>query len=233
MVGDLAMREQIDCTSENFAATLKLFPAPQMWAGYLTGTPNIQYSDTQWNALPSDCTTVTIDQGYQSPATTIAMVRDVEPGAWLATEAVNKGNWDTARPTIYCDETDLVSVIGAGWRGDVWLALPSNVTPSIAPIYPGITIVAQQWDFASLYDRSIVFDSYWPNNPPIIQSTQEQEVLILRVTGDTNTYLFDGSNVHHVASVADENAFVAAGIKVVDITPAQIAIFTGLVEAGK
>lgn len=222
----------IDCISENFDAVLSLFPDPAMWAGYDTGTPNIVYT-SQWGQLPATCKQVHIDQGYQSPSVTISTVRDVEPGAWTPQAAVNRANWKAERPTIYCDLNDLSrsgGVLDSGWQGDLWLAIPGFTGD--APVYPGCTTVAvqNQLGVGNLYDSSIVFDPYWPENPPVIVP-QEQEMIILKITGDTNTYLFNGTIIHHVESAADEAAFVAAGLKVVTITQAQFDVISGAVNA--
>lgn len=144
----------------------------QMVAGYTTGTPDIQWTQADWN-LFLEVPRVTIDQGYRSPVMTSATVRDVEPGAWSAAAAVNRATWTAQRPTIYCDQTDLKSVIALGWHGDVWLAMSSNTPPTVppthlfdgTPIPPQITVVAQQYRFNvnSAYDLSIVFDPTWPS----------------------------------------------------------------------
>jgi hypothetical protein len=227
------MRTMIDCESIYFLQVLSQFPDPQMWAGYDTGTPAIKYIPQDWAKLPSTCAAVHIDQGLNSPPVTISTVRDVEPGAWSPQAAVDKTNWTVERPTIYCDQNDLErsgGVLDSGWKGDLWLAIPSGKAPITPPVYPGCTTVAVQWDYPGNYDASVVFDEYWPNNPPPIE-TMEQEVIILKIDGDTNTYLFNGTTVHHVMSDADEAAFTAAGLHVATITKQQFDVITGAVEA--
>lgn len=160
----------VDCISKNLSAVLKLYAAkPPVWAGYDTGTPDIQYSQADWNLVPSNIIRVHIDQGFGSPAITTSHVRDVEPGAWEPAKAVNLSNWKTPRPTIYCDRSDLTrpgGVIDSGWKGDIWLADPATSEPKVAPVYPGVTVVAQQWYFGTNHDQDVIFDPYWPDKKP-------------------------------------------------------------------
>lgn len=163
-------RMMVDCTSSNLSAVLKLYAAkPPLWAGYDTGSGNIKYSIANWDSIPAGITKVHIDQGFGSPVTTTATVRDVEPYAWTPAKAVNLSNWHAERPTIYCDRNDLTrpgGVLASGWKGSVWLAEPSTSEPSVAPVYPGVTVVAQQWYFGTNHDQNVVFDPYWPHNKP-------------------------------------------------------------------
>lgn len=163
-------RMMVDCIRNSLPAVLKLYATkPAVWAGYDTGTSDIKYTDADWAMVPANITRVHIDQGFNSPATTTSHVRDVEPGAWEPAKAVELSNWKTPRPTIYCDRNDLTrpgGVIDSGWRGDVWLAYPTSSEPRIAPVYPGVTIVAQQWYFGTDHDQDVIFDPYWPASKP-------------------------------------------------------------------
>lgn len=159
------MREMIDCTSANLAHVQSLFPNPQVWAAYITGSPDVRYTDAQLASIPDTAVTVTIDQGYTGSPVPTAIVRDVEFGAWSPKNAVDKTNWHTERPTIYCDRYDLTragGVLASGWQGDLWLAIPSVTAPLISPVIPGCNVVAVQWNFTGSYDKSIVFDDTWP-----------------------------------------------------------------------
>jgi hypothetical protein len=105
--------------------------------------------------------TVEIDQGFNSQPITTAMVRDVETGAWAVDKAVDRSTWHAPRPTIYCNRNTLPLVMGAGWRGDVWLAWP-GYNSSEPPVFPGVNVVAVQDVFGPNYDRSTVYDDTWP-----------------------------------------------------------------------
>lgn len=175
-------RLMIDCTHTNVAAVKRIFPNPPLVAVYLTGTPDIQWSAADRAQWP-DSIQVTIDQGGPGSPVAQAMGRDVEPGAWTPSAAVDKSNWHTSRPFIYCDRADLGSVINAGWRGDVWLAWPGWVGTA-KPSYPGINIVAIQNVFTAQYDESIVFDDTWP-----IAATKEAEVINLQVSPGKEAYV--------------------------------------------
>lgn len=137
-------------------------------AGYVTGTPDIKWTDTDWAQFP-DATHITIDQGGPGSPVDTAIVRDVEPGAWNAKAAVNKTGWNVERPTIYCDRSDLSSVLANGWRGDIWLAYPGWNSPEPPSVSAG-KIVAVQNNYYGTYDTSTVYDTTWPfaaiHNPP-------------------------------------------------------------------
>lgn len=160
----------VDCPSIDLPAVLKLYAVkPPVWAGYDTGSNDIIYTDADWASIPASTLKVHIDQGFNSPAITTSQVRDVEPGAWEPQAAVDLTNWKTHRPTIYCDRNDLTrpgGVIDSGWKGDVWLADPADSEPAQAPVYPGITVVAQQWYFGTDHDQDVIFDPYWPESKP-------------------------------------------------------------------
>ena len=170
--GRYSMREMIDCTSANLNKVAAVFPHEQMWGAYMTGTPDVKYTIAQLTQIPAPVT-VTIDQGYGSPAITTANVRDVENFAWSPAAAVKLANWNNPRPTIYCNLNDLTrsgGVLDSGWAGDIWLAHPAVNAPLIPPSIPGLDpkrIVAIQWQFNDTYDKSVVFDDYWPERKPM------------------------------------------------------------------
>jgi hypothetical protein len=139
----------------------------EMVAGYVTGSPEIAWTAADWALFP-DVPHVTIDQGYTGSPVPTAVVRDVESGAWSAGSAVGSRPWTAARPTIYCNQSTLPSVLAAGWRGDLWLAIVGWQAGESLPDAPGCTIVAVQ-DALSVngaYDLSTVLDPYWPAEGP-------------------------------------------------------------------
>jgi hypothetical protein len=154
--------------------------------GYDTGTPDIRWTPNDWGQFPTT-RKVHIDQGGIGSKVNTATVRDVETGAWTPEAAVidTKG-WDAERPTIYCNQNTLPRVLAAGWHGDLWLAIPSNIRPTVPPVVEGCTVVAVQFDFAGPYDRSVVFDDTWPREVPPVTGTMFPEP-----TGFTETATVD------------------------------------------
>jgi hypothetical protein len=130
--------------------------------GYDTGTPNIKWTGADYAHFPN-ARQVHIDQGGVGSPTHTAHVRDVETGAWTPESAVTQTDgWNVPRPTIYCNLNTLPRVLAAGWKGDLWLAIPSDLPPAKPPEIPGCTVVAIQWKFATTYDMSVVYDDAWP-----------------------------------------------------------------------
>lgn len=147
-----------------------LVTAPvQMIGGYVTGSPDIQWTQADWALFP-ELVHVTIDQGFTGSPVPTAIVRDVEPGAWSPAAAVDTSNWTAAAKTIYCDRNDLPAVLKAGWRGNLWLAIPGWTVGSPLPSAPGCVVVAVQnrQNVNNQYDLSEVLDNQWPGsgNPP-------------------------------------------------------------------
>lgn len=133
-----------------------------MVLGYVTGTPDIRWTPEDWNRFP-ESRRVTIDQGGEGSPVLGAVVRDVETGAWQPKEAaVDRTGWNVPRPTIYCNENTLPRILAAGWKGDLWLAIPSAAPPATPPGVPGCRVVAVQYRFESAYDESVIFDDSWP-----------------------------------------------------------------------
>ena len=155
-------RTMADAISANYGSLPPL--ADAIRAGYVTGSPDIQ-----WTAAQLATATVTIDQGFTGSPVASATVRDVEAGAWTPVAAVNLTGWTAARPTIYCNQNTLPSVLAAGWRGDLWLAIITPQPPGSPPVVPGCTVVAIQYAQAvgAAYDLSVVFDDTWPNGDPM------------------------------------------------------------------
>jgi hypothetical protein len=152
-----------DATHENVSSLPRNAP---MAAGYVTGGPTVKWTDADW-ARFTTTRKVTIDQAFTGSPVPTATVRDVEPGAWTPEGAVTEtANWNAGRPTIYCDRNDLPRVLAAGWKGDLWLAIPSDQPPTVPPSVPGCTVVAVQYGFPGTHDLSVVFDPFWPARKP-------------------------------------------------------------------
>lgn len=146
----------------------------QLVAGYVTGSPDIQWTAADWALFPG-IPHVTIDQGFTGSPVPSAIVRDVETGAWGAGAAVTERPWTPPRPTIYCNQSTLASVTGAGWRGDLWVAIigwqPGQPWPAPvqAAVNLGCTVVAvqNQQNVNGLYDLSVVLNPDWPEEAPV------------------------------------------------------------------
>lgn len=151
-----------DAIHDNVAALAAAGPW-DMVAGYVTGSPDILWTTADMAQFPG-IPIVTIDQGFTGSPVATADVRDVENGAWTPTAAVNRAGWTAARPTIYCNESTLPSVLAAGWQGDLWLAIVTSQPPSSPPVVAGCTVVAVQYalSVSGAYDVSVVFDPTWP-----------------------------------------------------------------------
>ena len=156
-------RMMVDCEHAAIPTVLATLPPSsyQLVAGYVTGTPDIQWTSADWKRFPS-VAHVLIDQGGPGSPVYSANVMDVEPLAYRPDEVHNWTTRSTApAPTVYCDRSDLPAVLAAGWRGDVWLAYPDWTPGEPLPVVPG-RIVAVQSVFASSYDLSYVLDPNWP-----------------------------------------------------------------------
>ena len=165
-------RVMIDTTHGGFPAALvelKSLPAGNLIALYDTGSPDINATSGDIAQIPAQYTDVMIDQGFTGSPNMSATIRDCENGAWTLAKAVNKTGWNVPRPTLYIGSPDTVQeAYDLGWRGDVWLALSSNVAPNGPPaVLPGINYVGIQWNFQNAsYDKSVIFDNSWPNVKP-------------------------------------------------------------------
>jgi hypothetical protein len=153
-------RTMYDCKGINSPSVRRLFPDAEMIAMYVTGSFDVMWTQDEeemWLDIPH----VAIDQGNSAGAVPWAVVRDVETGAWAPGKAVDRSGWTAARPTIYCDRDTIPAVTAAGWKGDLWLAIPgyNAITP---PVVEGCTVVAVQNTYQATYDSSIVYDPYWP-----------------------------------------------------------------------
>jgi hypothetical protein len=153
-----------DAISANYQAGIGA--GTQLLGVYVTGTPDIQWTQAQLAAIPAGVVVVTIDQGSDGSPVADAMVRDVETGAWTPGGAVTEQPWTAARPTIYCSADTLPALEQAGWQGDVWVADWTGSPPAQPYVVPaGMTCVAVQYSDqggGGAYDLSVVFDPTWP-----------------------------------------------------------------------
>jgi Putative peptidoglycan binding domain len=145
-------------------------PTIQLVGGYDTGSPDIKWIPSDWNAFPH-IPHVHIDQGYGDTPVAEAhvMVFDVEAGAFTPEDATRLINANTSpRPTIYVNRDNMYATIRAAkkslkWKGDVWLAFPGWKPGTDLPSLPaGCRYVAIQNVFAGSYDLSTVLDDSWP-----------------------------------------------------------------------
>jgi len=168
-----------DATFENIAA---IPDNAEVVLGYDTGDHTVRWPTSAWSRFVTK-RKVHIDQGFTGSPVSTATVRDVETGAWTPEHAINGGiPWTAERPTIYCNRDTLPRVTGAGWKGDLWLAIPSNQAPASPPVVPGCTVVAVQYGFPAARDISRVFDPYWPNRVPVMTGVQFPAPAALRET---------------------------------------------------
>ena len=155
------MRKMYDATH---AAVGQLPRDGDLYAGYVTGSPDIRWTVADFASVPARAEIVTIDQGFTGSPVLGADVRDVENGAWSLANAVDRTGWVAARPTLYLGFPQTVDAAhAAGWRGDVWVVedgVPLDAPPPRAP--DGIRIVASQREFTPNWDASAVFDELWP-----------------------------------------------------------------------
>lgn len=190
----------------------------EMVAGYVTGTPDIQWTPTDFAGfigIPK----ITIDQGntsFGSPVST-AIVRDYEPNAWYTKAVVDTSNWNAERKTIYCDRFDLTQILNYGWRGDLWLAIPGWTLGEPLPNTPGCNIVAvqNQFDVQNAYDLSIVLDDSWP-----ILSQLESDMPIMIAGGPAGAIsLLDGGKMHRITDTTAP--YAAAGIPLITVSASE------------
>lgn len=201
-------RSMGDATHDNVAALAAIRSSLQLVAGYVTGTPDIQWTTADWAQFPG-IPRVTIDQGAAGSPIAVATVRDVEQledgsgWTWEPAAAVDTTDWTADRPTIYCDQDDLAEILDAGWRRDLWVAIvgwePGQPYPAIVQqaISLGCNLVAvqnQQDLGGGAYDLSVILDPTWPNKG------DHMLYLIEIPQGD---YLLSGGRMCYVQSQAD------------------------------
>ena len=156
------MRYMYDCTHAevpNLAAI-----NPSFVAMYLTGSSSIRWTSSDVQQFSSGTEFVRIDQGGPGSPQYEADVFDAEPGAWSISGAIAATKKCTAdRPTIYCDRSDYATIPDS-YTDDIWLAAP-GLTDAQAQALAATDsrIVAVQNYWGTEWDRSAVFDAYWPN----------------------------------------------------------------------
>ena len=160
-------RTMYDAISAN-ASVLVPFK-PTMVAIYLTGSPDIRWTQTQVDLFSTQVEFVRIDQGGATSPQYMADVVDVEPNAWSMTAAIEQfiPHCTAPRPTIYCDRNDYEE-IPTSYTDDIWLAAPGlSDAECLALAAVDRRIVAVQNTDAGSYDKSIVIDPYWPERAPV------------------------------------------------------------------
>jgi len=207
-------------------------------AGYVTGSPTVQWTAADFARFPG-IPHVTVDQAYTGSPAPAAVVRDVEPGAWTAHAAVTTSPWTPVRPTIYCDRADLPAVLQAGWRGDLWLAIPGWAEGATLPPAPGCRIVAVQnrFDVANAYDLSVVLDPAWPLRTPVIDptgadimksyTTSDGRLGVALVATDGNVYVTEQTTPGSAWSgiAGHQPPPVPAPVASLDVDPATVSLF--------
>jgi hypothetical protein len=161
-------RRMIDTTHNGLPAalsTIRALPAGNLVALYDTGSGGIAATAADIAEIPTNLTTVFIDQGFTGSPNIHATVRDCENGAWQLEKAVNKSGWNVPRPTLYVGFPNTVQeAYNLGWRGDVWTVRSSPTAPTSPPnVPPGINVVGTQWNFSNPnFDESVIYDNTWP-----------------------------------------------------------------------
>jgi len=179
------------------------FTGVQLVAGYDTGSPEVRWTDADKAYVRGlGLIFVGIDQGFTGSPVPATPVRDVERGAWSPEAAVNRAGWTAERPTIYAARDDMLTVVELGWTGDIWLAWPETFPPArdavlaAYPEYKRANLIGVQCgeDIAGLYDKSVIYDPYWPGRapappaPPTWTETLMQQLPTLR-EGATGTHV--------------------------------------------
>jgi len=178
----------------------------QKVAGYITGTPDVQWTAEDWARFPK-AGHVQIDQGYGAAATShndvhVLKVIDSEPGAFSAATAaqlvLERVRAGIKYTTIYCDRNDAPKMIPALKAADpashrwyighvrLWLAAPglteAEATAIIGTEYHGILCRAVQYaqGGGGVYDISVT-DAGW--YPPPAPPQPELEGILVQLPG--------------------------------------------------
>lgn len=164
--------DMADCTHDSLAAVRRAYPTIKRFAGYITGTPGIEWTAADFASIPRDSATLHIDQSDQDleVPTLVRVVKDVEPGASLPGEAALVAKQRLARGlnyAIYVDESELPAVEEAVAKD----GLPAGrivayqfASPSSNPhlILPGTNLTLAQANA----DLSVVLESWLPLPAP-------------------------------------------------------------------
>src|SRR5215469_8205772 len=163
-------RLMVDATHDG----VPYIPQVGMVAGYVTGSPDIAWTPSDWAHFPGKVL-VTIDQGYTGAPRYDANVMDIETGAWSVGHVTDWMNHATqARPTVYVNRGNeqaacAAALLSPRFKGDVWLAYPGWDESMPLPMLPnGCNYVAVQNTYSLHYDESVVFDNDWPAAPVVV-----------------------------------------------------------------
>lgn len=175
----------------------------QKVAGYITGTPDIQWTPDDWARFPH-AGHVQIDQGYGSDATSqhdihVLKVIDSEPGAFSPAGAAqivhDRVQAGVKYTTIYCDRNDAPKMVPALRAVDpqhprwyighvrLWLAAPgltlAEAEALIGTEYHGILCRAVQYaqTAGGTVDVSVTAADWYPAPPPPV--TELEGILVV------------------------------------------------------
>ena len=157
----------------------------QKVAGYITGTPDVQWTAEDWARFPH-AGHVQIDQGYGNATSQndvhVLKVIDSEPGAFSAAAAAQvvlaRVRAGIKYTTIYCDRNDAPKMVPALRAADpahprwyighvhLWLAAPGLTDQEARAIvgteYHGLLCRAVQNQNAGAYDVSVTAADWYP-----------------------------------------------------------------------
>jgi hypothetical protein len=68
--------------------------------------------------------------------------------------------WHAPHKVIYIAHSRLPELSSRGWEGGVWVA-KRGWSPDIKMVYPGLNIVAVQYEFDYAWDKSVIYDPTW------------------------------------------------------------------------
>lgn len=179
-------------------------------AGYITGTPDIKWTQADWDRFPH-AAHIQIDQGDGSDATSQATahalkVGDVEPGALTAQQAaaicLGRLKAGIAYTTLYADRTDAAKLLPAleaadktvAWHAHIrlWLADPSVTQAEAAAMLnttvDGLVCRAVQFHFGATTDMSVTAPDWYPApKPPAPVTLKSVSVTARYSDGSTKT----------------------------------------------
>lgn len=215
-------RIMFDGIAQDAPGIARIPTAIRLVAGYDDG--DYAWSAADWALFPNS---VHVHIAVHA-STDSGSVLDVETGDATPEEAVN---WVLMRraagadPSVYCNSSSWAAVRSAFATHDVrpphyWIAQYDG-----NPAIPA-GAMAKQYANHPGYDVSSVAD-YWPGlDPapvPAPAPTEEIEMLILYVNGESPVYGLSGGLLWHIADPTSLAAYQAAGVKQAHITSAELA----------
>lgn len=154
------------------SANIGVIPANAEYIfGYVTGSPYIVWSLADFNRFPNAHKEY-IDQGNGSPWR-IPTVIDIENGAHSPGEMPGLA---LKYPGVkaYCNLSTLPALHATGWRGQVWVAAPSQnadvIKTNVEKSYPGFTVFAVQSVWQGRYDASVIYSAPPVPVPPAVDT---------------------------------------------------------------